>query len=48
MRIGKELHEACAVFGVSTLGDEGAGMVYNGLLSCSIVAGGCGNRCSHG
>lgn len=33
MRIGKELHEACAVFGVSTLGDEGAGMVYNGLLS---------------
>lgn len=33
MRISKEIHEACAVFGVSTFGDEGAGMVYNGLLS---------------
>ncbi|HAA26189.1 MAG TPA: amidophosphoribosyltransferase, partial [Ruminiclostridium sp.] len=33
MRISGKPHEECAVFGVSTLGDEAAGITYNGLLS---------------
>jgi len=33
MSIRKGIHEHCAVFGVSILQDEAAGIVYNGLLS---------------
>ncbi len=33
MRINGKLHEECAVFGVSTLSNEAAGITYNGLLS---------------
>ena len=33
MRISGKPHEECAVFGVSTLRDEAAGITYNGLLS---------------
>lgn len=33
MRRDAKLHEECAVFGVSTLGNEAAHMVYNGLLT---------------
>lgn len=33
MRKCDKLHEECAVFGVSTLGDEAVGITYNGLLS---------------
>lgn len=33
MRISGKIHEECAVFGVSTLREEAAGIAYNGLLS---------------
>jgi amidophosphoribosyltransferase len=33
MKISGEIHEECAVFGVSTLRDEAAGIAYNGLLT---------------
>jgi amidophosphoribosyltransferase len=33
MRISEKPHEECAVFGVSTRGNEAAGITYNGLLS---------------
>ena len=33
MSICDKLHEECAVFGVSTFGDEAVGITYNGLLS---------------
>ena len=33
MRISGKLHEECAVFGVSTSGNEAVGITYNGLLS---------------
>lgn len=33
MKISDKLNEECAVFGVSTLKDEAAGITYNGLLS---------------
>jgi len=33
MRISEKLHEECAVFGVSLVVDEAAGITYNGLLS---------------
>ncbi len=33
MKISGKLNEECAVFGVSTLGNEAAGITYNGLLS---------------
>lgn len=33
MRTCEKLHEECAVFGVSTKGDDAAGIAYNGLLS---------------
>lgn len=33
MYIGDKIHEACAVFGVSTRKEEAAGITYNGLLT---------------
>ncbi len=33
MRIKGEIHEECAIFGVSSLNEEAAGITYNGLLT---------------
>lgn len=33
MKISDKIHEECAVFGVSTLREEAAGITYNGLLT---------------